>query len=74
MNLTFDQLSNSDDKNRNKMNILVCDSSTNFSNQFVFQISEGADESMKDYAKMAILLAMQENPSDYPEMSYIIVS
>ena len=27
---------------------------------------------MKDYAKMAILLAMQENPNDYPEMSKII--
>ena len=74
MNLTFDQLSNSDDKNRNKMNILVCNSSTNFSNQFVFQDCIGVDQSMKDYAKMAILLAMQENPSDYPEMSYIIVS
>ena len=74
MNLTFDQLSNSDDKNRNKMNILVCDSSTNFSNQFVFQISENADESMKDYAKMAILFAMQESPHNYSKMSAIIGS
>ena len=72
MNLTFDQLSNSDDKNRNKMNILVCNSSTNFSNQFIFQDCIGVDQSMKDYAKMAILLAMQENPSDYPEMSKMI--
>ena len=72
MNLTFDQLSNSDDKNRNRMNILVYNSSTNFSNQFIFQDRVGADESMKDYAKMAILLAMQENPNDYPEMSKII--
>ena len=73
MNLTFDQLSNSDDKNRNKMNILVCNSSTNFSNQFIFQDCVGADESMKDYAKMAILLAMQEHPNDYNEMSKIIL-
>ena len=55
-------------------NILVCDSSTNFSNQFVFQDCIGVDESMKDYAKMAILFAMQEHPHDYPKISNIIAS
>ena len=72
-NLTFDQLSNIDDKNRNKMSIIVSNSLTNSSNQFIFEICEGADESMKDYAKMTILLAMQEHPHDYPKMSKIIV-
>ena len=74
MNLTFDQLSNLDDKYRNKMNIIVSNSLTNSSSQFIFKICEGADESMKDYAKMAILFAMQEHPHDYPKISYIIAS
>ena len=72
MNLTFDQLSNLDDKYRNKMNIIVSNSLTNSSSQFIFKICEGADESMKDYAKMAILFAMQEHPHDYPKISHII--
>ena len=74
MNLTFDQLSNLDDKYRNKMNIIVSNSLTNSSSQFIFEICEGADESMKDYAKMAILLAMQESPHNYTKISYIIAS
>ena len=74
MNLTFDQLSNLDDKYRNKMNIIVSNSLTNSSSQFIFEICEGADESMKDYAKMAILLAMQESPHNYTKMSTIIGS
>ena len=72
MNLTFDQLSNLDDKYRNKMNIIVSNSLTNSSPQFIFLKSDGADESMKDYAKMAILFALQEHPNDYPEMCRII--
>ena len=73
MNLTFDQLSNLDDKYRNKMNVIVSNSLTNSSSQFIFEICEGADESMKDYAKMAILFALKEQPHNYPEMSRIIV-
>ena len=72
MNLTFDQLSNLDDKNRNKMNIIVSHSLTNYSSQFIFKDCVGADESMKDYAKMAILFAMQEYPHDYVMISKII--
>ena len=74
MNLTFDQLSNLDDKYRNKMNIIVSNSLTNSSSQFIFKDCVGADESMKDYAKMAILFAMQEHPHDYPKISNIIAS
>ena len=74
MNLTFDQLSNLDDKNRNKMNIIVSNSLTNSSPQFIFQKCKTNDETMKDYAKMAILFALQEYPHDYFVMSDIIAS
>ena len=62
--LTFNQLSNSYDKSRNKMNVLVTNSISKSSLEFKFLRVEGADESMKDYAKMAILLALQEHPDD----------
>ena len=62
--LTFNQISNLDDKNRNKMNIIVTNSSKNYSPQFLFTKINNADESMKDFAKMAILLAFQEYPDD----------
>ena len=62
--LTFNQLSNSDDKKRNKMNILVYNSFKRPSSEFIFINNYGIDESMKDYAKMAILLAFKEYPDD----------
>ena len=63
-NLTFDQLSNSYDKSRNKMNVLVTNSVSKSSLEFKFESSTGADESMKDYTKMAILFALQKYPDD----------
>ena len=75
MDLTLDNLANIDDKNRNKMNILVSKSdNSSSSSQFNFLINEGADESMKEYAKMAILLAMQEYPDDDRNKSFLIAS
>ena len=70
--LTFDQLSNSYDKSRNKMNVLVTNSISKSSLEFKFEVAEGADESMKDFAKMAILLAIQEYPDDYPKQCNLI--
>ena len=71
-NFTFDQLSNSYDKSRNKMNVLVTNSISKSSLEFKFLRVEGADESMKDYAKMAILLALQEHPDDNLEQCKLI--
>ena len=59
-NLTFNDLSNSYDKSRNKMNVLVTNSLNKSPLDFKFEHSFGADESMKDYAKMAILFALQK--------------
>ena len=71
--LTFDQIANIDDKNRNKMNILVHNSNIgSSSDQFQFTLCFGADESMKDYAKMVILLAFQEYPDGYPDKCSLI--
>ena len=70
--LTFSQLSNKEDKIRNKMNILVSNSLSQSPSQFIFLDSMGADESMKDYAKMAILLAIQEYPNDYKRKAKLI--
>ena len=64
--LTFEQLSNTYDKDRNKMNILVTNSIIKSSLVFKFGEATCADESMKDYAKMTILLALQEYPDDNP--------
>ena len=64
--LTFAQLSNSYDKSRNKMNVLVTNSLNKSPLDFKFERSFGADESMKDYAKMAILLALQKYPDINP--------
>ena len=62
--LTFAQLSNSYDKSRNKMNVLVTNSISKSSLEFKFESSTGADESMKDYAKMVILFALQKYSDD----------
>ena len=72
-NLTFEQLSNNEDKIRNKMNILASNSLSNFPPQFIFLKCLGADESMKDYAKMAILLSMQEYPDEYEKKIDVIL-
>ena len=62
--LTFDQLSNVDDKRRNKMNILVSQSSfTNFS-QFIYEECNVKDNEMKDFAEMVILHALQKYPEN----------
>ena len=71
-NLTFDQLSNNYDKDRNKMNILASYSLSNSAPEFIFLKCIGANESMKDYAKMAILLAMKEYPDDYEKKNELI--
>ena len=70
--LTFDQLSNSYDKSRNKMNVLVTNSISKSSLDFKFENSNGADESMKDFAKMAILLALQKYPDNNPKQCELI--
>ena len=70
--LTFNQLANNDDKYRNKMNILVSKSFDSSSSEFIFVKNKGADESMKDYAKMAILLAMKEHPDDDCQKSALV--
>ena len=70
--LTFNELSNSDDKYRNKMNIIVTNSSQSSSLKFEFGNFKGFDEQMKDYAKMSILLAFQEAPDDGAERCGII--
>ena len=70
--LTFQQLSNIDDKKRNKMNILVGKAKTDSFSQFIFLACKGANESMKEYAKMTILLAMQEHPDSDPDKCSLI--
>ena len=70
--LTFNQLSNSYDRSRNKMNVLVTNSVSKSSLEFKFESSIGADESMKDYAKMAILFALQKYPDDNPKQCELI--
>ena len=72
--LTFDQLSNSDDKFRCKMNIIVINSSEKSSSQFTFLDTFQIDESMQDFSKMAILLAFQECPDDGGKMCALIKS
>ena len=57
---TFGQLANIIDKKRNKMNILVASKQNDSPSQFIFEKVIGFDESMKDFAKMVILLAMKE--------------
>ena len=61
---TFEQLANIEDKIRNKMNILVTYTPYNSSSQFIFETVLGADESMKDFAKMVVLLALKEDPDN----------
>ena len=73
-NLNFEQIANIFDKKRNKMNILVSNSLPKASSQFIFVQCIGADEAMKDYAKMAILLAIKEHPDDHLKKCQLIWS
>ncbi len=61
---TFGELRNVIDKKRNKMNILVFPKDNCSSSDFIFEKVDGADEIMKDYAKMAILFALNKYPED----------
>ena len=61
---TFEKLMNIDDRNRNKMTILVSKENNSSSSQFLFEIEIGADEKMTEYAKMVILFAINEYPED----------
>ena len=54
------------------MNILVTNALSSSSPEFIFTTEEGADESMKDYAKKTILLAMEEYPDDHIEKAGLI--
>ena len=72
-NLTFEQLSNNYDKRRNKMNIIATNSPFSSPPEFIFLKCVRADESMKDYARMTILLAFQKNSDDYDESVELIV-
>ena len=60
--LTFNQISNIEETKRNKMNILFSNSSINNSSEFIFDKNLFADEWMQDYAKMRILLAINDHP------------
>ena len=73
-NLSFVQIANIFDKQRNKMNIVVTNSLSTTSSQFTFLKCDGADEAMKDYAKMTILLAIQEHPDDHLKKCQLICS
>ena len=72
---TFEQLANQEDKNRNKMNILVYESSNDSSSasDFIIETSNGeVDQSMKDYAKTTILSSIEKYPSnDYNKCALI---
>ena len=72
---TFEQLANQEDKNRNKMNILVYESSndSSSSSDFIIETSNGeVDQSMKDYAKTTILSSIEKYPSnDYNKCALI---
>ena len=71
--LTFDQICNKDDKKRKKMNVLVNKLYIS-PNDFIFLKCKGADEQMQEFAKMIILLAMQEYPDDDEKKSELIAS
>ena len=62
--LTFEQLANIDDKKRNKMNILVSQTNSSNPSQFIYEKCIIEDESMKEFAEMTILLALQKYPND----------
>ena len=72
--LTFNELSNPDDKIRNKMSIVVTNSPQSSPFQFQFLKLYEADESMKDFVKMSILLAYQEYPDNLPKRAELIKS
>ena len=71
--LTFEKLLNIDDRTRNKMTILVSKVNNYSSSEFIFEKEIGADEVMKDYAKMAILFAINEFPQDDHKKCLLII-
>ena len=73
-NLNLEQIANTFDKKRNKLNILVCNSLLNTYSQFIFVRCIGADDAMKDYAKRIILLAIKEHPDNHLEKCKLILS
>ena len=72
--LTFYELANSDDKKRNKMNIVVTESSNSNSNQFIYEKCVNVDNSMKEFAEMSILYALQKYPdNDYQKCEFVSI-
>ena len=62
--LTFNEISNTDDKNRNKINILVSKATNSNFSEFIYENCLVKDQSMKDYAEMVILYALKNYPDD----------
>ena len=62
--LSFDQLANSEDKKRNKMNVLVSISDNSNSSQFIYEKCKVEDDEMKEFAEMSILYAIQKYPDN----------
>ena len=72
--LTFYELANSEDKKRNKMNIVVTESSNSNYNQFIYEKCVNADNSMKEFAEMSILYALQKYPdNDYQKCEFVSI-
>ena len=70
--LTFNELSNEDDKKRNKMNVLVSISTIKNTSQFIYERCEVENDEMKEYADMAILYAIQKYPDNDYEKCKIV--
>ncbi len=70
---TFEQLANIDDKKRNKMNVLVSQTNSSNPSQFIYEKCIIEDESMKEFAEMTILLALQKFPNDdYKKCEFVV--
>ena len=78
--LTFDQISSTYDKNRNKMAILVIEQTESdrnskqipVSSQFIYKDCRVKDEEMKEFAEMTIMYAMQKYPDDDAQKSKFV--
>ena len=62
--LTFYELANPDDRKRKKMNIIATESKYSNTNQFIYEKCLVEDDSMKEFAEMMILYAIQKYPDD----------
>ena len=72
--LTFYELANSEDKIRNKMNIIVTETLNSNSNHFIYEKCVNVDNSMKEFAEMSILYALQKYPdNDYQKCEFISI-